>query len=262
MRRKSIVTYFLSAFFAVNCGFGQISTMKIGISKASGNYINWLKRTDSTLVLINLYGLPLKQAVLELRTCDGLLLTGGEDIYPGRYGMEADTSRCTEMDLHRDTLEMALLSEALGLKIPVFGICRGNQVLNVFLGGTLIVDIPQDFGNHIRHQCVDYLHCTHMVYIDRNSMLSKICRCDSALVTTNHHQAAGRLANQLRTNARAADNLVEGTEWLSPVGKSFLMGVQWHPERMEKENPLSGKLAGVFIRQTEIYAKQKNIDRK
>jgi len=117
---------------------------------------------------------------------------------------------------------------------------RGHQILNVFLGGNLIIDIPKDFDTLIKHQCDDYMHCFHRVVVKKNTLLSKMCHCDSSSVTTNHHQAVEQLSPLLVSNANTGDNLIEGIEWRHPEGKSFLLGVQWHPERMDKINPLSG----------------------
>ncbi len=226
----------------------------IGISKASPNYLNWLKRSDSTLLTKDLYSLPIDSAVLALNGCSALLLTGGEDVYPGWYGKESDTGRCTEMNRRRDTLDMALISRALELKMPVFAVCRGHQIFNVALEGKLIIDIPKDFDTSTCHQCEDYLHCFHSVMVEPNSLLAKITNCDSARVTTNHHQAVELLSPLLRSNAKAPDGLIEGIEWINPAGRSFLIGVQWHPERMEKTNPLSGPLADELYRQARLYS--------
>lgn len=242
-----------------NVVIGQPAPIKIGVSKAAPNYIKWLQRVDGTIATIDLFNLPIESAVTALGTCDGLLLTGGEDVYPGWYGKEPDTIRCTEMDRHRDSLDMKLIAKALELKMPVLGICRGHQILNVFLGGTLIVDIPSDVPAHITHQCEDYLRCHHMVTVEKGNLLSKICITDSALVTTNHHQSVDRIAPVLVRNAFSGDHVVEGFEWKEPEGKSFLLGVQWHPERMEKNNPLSGRLAETFIeKSSEFHQGQSN----
>ncbi|MEI7980968.1 MAG: gamma-glutamyl-gamma-aminobutyrate hydrolase family protein, partial [Bacteroidota bacterium] len=93
--------------------------VQIGISKASENYIRWLKRADTTVRTVDLYALPIDSAMNILKKCSALLLTGGEDVYPGWYGKENDTSRCTEMNRHRDSLDMALISVALERKMPV-----------------------------------------------------------------------------------------------------------------------------------------------
>ena len=244
----------LGGFLLQSLGFCQPAPSKIGISKASPNYVNWLKQADPSVQTIDLYVLPISTAVQELSQCSGLLLTGGEDVYPGRYGKEYDTVRCTEMNPHRDSLDMALIEKALALKMPVVGICRGHQILNVFLGGTLIIDIPKDFGKNTLHQCDDYLHCFHNVVVRKSTLLAKISGSASSQATTNHHQAIDRLSTQLISNATADDKLIEGIEWKNPEGKSFLLGVQWHPERMDRSNPLSGKIADEFLRQSTAYS--------
>jgi putative glutamine amidotransferase len=255
-KHQSMLISMVAGFLLLNHAYCQPVPLKIGISKASPNYVNWLKRADSSIQPVDLYTLPVAEAVLQLGLCDGLLLTGGEDVYPGRYGKEYDTLRCTEMNPHRDTLDMALIGKALALKMPVVGICRGHQILNVYLGGTLIIDIPKDVANPAIHQCDDYLHCFHPVNLGKSTMIARISRCDSAQVTTNHHQAVDRLSPLLISNASSEDKLTEGIEWKDPEGKSFLLGVQWHPERMDRTNPLSGSIADEFIRQATTYSRK------
>lgn len=228
----------------------------IAISKASDNYINWLKRADSTVQWINLYTLPFDSALEVLNSCSGLLLTGGEDVFPGIYGKEDDTSRCGPINFYRDTLEINLVLRALERRMPVFGVCRGEQLLNVVFGGELFIDIPQDFDSTVLHRCDDYLTCFHMVYVEPKTFLHTLCNCDSALVTTNHHQAVSVLAPDLNANAYSPDGLIEGIELLEREQEPFFLAVQWHPERMEKENPLSGPLAEAFLMQCKIFALQ------
>jgi len=232
----------------------QPAPLKIAISKASPNYLNWLKRSDSAVKTINLYTLTTEEALQQLSTCSALLVTGGEDVWPGWYGKENDTARCTEQNRHRDSLEIALINKALVLKMPIMGICRGEQILNVSLGGTLIIDLPTDYKSEILHQCTDYLSCVHEATPVAGSLLGKISGGKSALVATNHHQAVENLAPLLICNATSADHLTEGIEWRDPTDKAFLLGVQWHPERMEVTNPLSGPIANEFIQQALIYS--------
>jgi putative glutamine amidotransferase len=253
-RGVSLIIFTLAGLLFLNQAFSQPAPLKIGISKASPNYVNWLKRAYPSIQTIDLYTLPIGDAVQQLMQCSGLLLTGGEDVWPGRYGKEYDTLRCTGMNPHRDSLDMALIKQALAQKMPVVGICRGHQILNVYLGGTLIVDIPADFGKRIIHQCDDYLSCFHGIGVRKATLLETITGCDSARVTTNHHQAVDRLSPMLASNAYSNDRLIEGIEWQDPAGKSFLLGVQWHPERMELPNPLSGPIAMEFIRQSVTYS--------
>lgn len=227
---------------------------RVAISKASDNYINWLKRADSTVQYVSLYHMEIDSAMQLLEECNGLLLTGGEDLFPGMYGNVNDTSRCGEIDFYRDTLEINLLMKAIEMKMPIFGVCRGEQLLNVVFGGELYIDIPQDFDTSVMHRCDDYLTCFHMVYVERQSLLHSLCNCDSALVTTNHHQGVRVLGTDLKANAFADDGLIEGVELAEHEGQPFLLAVQWHPERMEPENPLSGPLAEAFLMQCRKFS--------
>ncbi|MFH1159562.1 MAG: gamma-glutamyl-gamma-aminobutyrate hydrolase family protein [bacterium] len=236
----------------------QLPAPVVAISKASDNYINWLKRADSTVRYINLYSLSTDSALAALDSCSGLLLTGGEDVFPGIYGKEGDTARCGEFDFFRDTLEINLILYALEQKLPIFGVCRGEQILNVVFGGELYIDLPQDFDTSVMHRYDDYLSCFHMVYVEPGSLLHSICNCDSAKVTTNHHQAISVLAPDLKANSFSADGLMEGIELENPDGESFLLAVQWHPERMEEGNPLSGPLAYEFVKQCRKYSPKGN----
>ncbi|MDP1623576.1 MAG: gamma-glutamyl-gamma-aminobutyrate hydrolase family protein [Bacteroidales bacterium] len=250
----SLYVLFLAGFLFLGNTFSQPAPLKIAFSKASANYVNWMKGSDPSIVTVDLFSLPVATAVQQLGQCSGLVLTGGEDVWPGRYGMADDTMRCTEMNPRRDSLEIALIEKALALKMPVLGICRGHQILNVYLGGTLVIDIPQDVGSHTIHQCDDYLKCFHAVNIKKTTLLGKICRCDSAQVTSNHHQAVNHLSPQLIANAFSNDGLIEGIEWRRPEGKAFLLGVQWHPERMEPGNVLSTPIAEEFLRQSTNFS--------
>ena len=229
-------------------------TPVIGISKASSNYINWLKTADSTVRYINLYSLSLDSALVALDSCSGLLLTGGEDVYPGVYSDNIDTSRCGKINHRRDTLEIILIIRALELEMPILGVCRGEQILGVVFGGELFIDVPDDYDTSVIHRCEDYRNCFLMVYVEPNSLLNTICNCDSSLVTTNHHQAIKVLDSDLKANSFSADGLIEGIELKNPQEYPFLLAVQWHPERMDINNPLSGPLVRTFINQCRNYS--------
>jgi putative glutamine amidotransferase len=121
----------------------------IAISRGSSSesylaYGAWLKNIDREVRWVDMSVYPVDSALAILDKCSGLLLSGGDDVYPGRYGRESDTSRCDKPDHERDALEFALIRKAEELGLPVLGICRGLQILNVVYGGSLIIDIPQD----------------------------------------------------------------------------------------------------------------------
>jgi len=249
---------FLLLFQGCETQIDETLPVRIALSKGSpeasyASYYNWIRSVDSTVICQDLYAMPLDSALKLFRGCSGLLLTGGTDIHPGLYGKAYDTVRCWPIDDHLDLLELTLIDSALAWGMPVLGICRGHQMLNVALGGSLIVDIPSDFGISVLHQCKDYLGCTHAVTIDTNSLLGEISGTGTGEVTSNHHQAADQMASPLKAVAFTADGLIEAEEWINPSGKSFLLGVQWHPERMELENPLSGPIVVRFIEECRRF---------
>jgi putative glutamine amidotransferase len=186
-------------------------------------------------------------------------------LHPGLYGKAEEAGRCEDIDTHRDSLEELLIRSAFDMKMPVLGVCRGEQMINVFLGGTLWIDIPTDYRNEagkpdtsVHHQCADYLTCFHGVTLVKGTTLSGIIGNENGSVTSNHHQAVRQMAPALKCNARSADGLVEGVEWNNPAGKSFLIGIQWHPERMDTSSAFSGKLAREFIRQAASFILSRN----
>jgi gamma-glutamyl-gamma-aminobutyrate hydrolase PuuD len=148
----------------------------------------------------------------------GLLLAGGGDIDPAHYG-EARAPQTEESDVVRDLLETALLREALERDLPVLGICRGLQLLNVLLGGTLI----QHIGGHDRPRVRD----AHTVSVAPGSRLQSILGTAEYLVNTGHHQCIGRVADGLVVTATSPDDIVEAVEMPE---KRFVLAVQWHPE--------------------------------
>ncbi len=230
----------------------------IAISKGSGSehyeqYAKWLKSIDSNIICVDLYFKSNKEAMDIISRADGILLTGGPDIHPLRYGKNEDTNRC-EIDLKRDSLEFTIIDSALKKKIPIFGICRGLQILNVALGGSLIVDIPEDFGKRIKHRSDDGNICTHDVYlINNNSATSQIISLSKGQVNSYHHQGIDKLAKDLIVTVMANDSLPEAIEWKDMKSRSFLMAVQWHPERLDRNNNYSKPFAVEFIKQIRLY---------
>jgi len=230
--------------------------LRIALSLGSKNYINWVHRGDTTAEIVDMGGLPIDSALKALATCDAIIFTGGEDVVPSYYGKQADSSRC-ETNPARDSLEFALIKESLRLKLPVFGVCRGQQILNVALGGTLIVDIPTDHPGNVMHRCEDYTRCFHSVKVVSGSQLHALAVSDTGMVTTNHHQAIEKLAPGLHISAWSSDSIPEAIEWTNSVGKPFFMAVQWHLERMETTSPLSMPLMKSFLKAANAFKKEK-----
>ncbi len=234
--------------------------MKIAISKGSGsekygNYARWINKADESVECIDMSALPKEEALKTLEECAGIVFSGGEDVEPSRYGREVDfKEKHVETDPQRDELEFALVEKAEQLKMPILGICRGAQVLNVAFGGTLIVDIPSEFTTEQEHRAMAKKDEKHEVEIMSGSILKKIAGTLESEVNSAHHQAVENLPQTLTAAAKAPDGMIEAFEWADPMGKPFMLAVQWHPERMENlESPLSLPLARHFLFEAESY---------
>jgi putative glutamine amidotransferase len=165
------------------------------------------------------------RAGLRIEPCSGLLLTGGTDVDPARYG-EAAAPETDQPDQERDAVEAALIDEALARDLPLLAICRGMQILNVCLGGSLIQHLP-GAARHVR-RTPDRGVPAHPVVIEGGTMLAGIARRETWEVNSRHHQAVARLGRGLRVCARdPEDGVIEAIEL---PGRRYVLAVQWHPE--------------------------------
>ncbi len=161
---------------------------------------------------------------------DGLLLTGGEDVNPLLFG-EEPKRELGKIAPERDEMEMALAKCAIGKDMPVVGICRGHQILNVALGGTIYQHIYSDLeGPLLQHkQQADRNYPTHTVTVEEGSRLSTYVEGNEFLVNSLHHQAVHDVPKPLVVTARAKDGIIEALE---STQHKFVMSVQWHPEAL------------------------------
>jgi putative glutamine amidotransferase len=174
----------------------------------------------------------------------GLLLTGGGDIDPARFGEPRHPS-VYEVSAERDSLELDLATRAVDDGLPLFAICRGIQVLNVALGGSLYQDIPSDPGSLIAHSQTEPRHvATHPVKIEPGTRLATITGAHTLDVNSMHHQAIKAVGRGLVTTATAPDGIVEAVE--STDGR-FVVGVQWHPEDLVGHDPAAEALFAALI---------------
>ena len=204
-----------------------------------------------------MYPLGIDSALSLLKTCDGVLITGGEDVFPGVFGKIEDTARCGSIDRYRDSLEFALIDAAIANKMPLIGVCRGLQIINIALDGSLIIDIPSDYDTTVTHRQNDWINCYHPVHLIPESQLFEITQTMAGDVASNHHQGIDDLGKGLFISAYAADSLPEAIEWKNRGNKSFLMAVQWHPERMDTLDLLSAPIAKEFLREASIHQENK-----
>jgi putative glutamine amidotransferase len=160
----------------------------------------------------------------------GLVFTGGEDVDPAEYGA-APGARTTSIHRQRDRCELALAGIARQRKIPTLAICRGIQLMNVALGGTLVQDIPTERPSPIEHDKSDERTMrVHDVTIEPRTRLAAAIGETRITVNSSHHQAVDRVGEGLRVTAQSPDGIIEGAEWVKDDW--WMLAVQWHPEEL------------------------------
>lgn len=218
-------------------------------------YFDAVSRAGGIPVLLNPYmaGEALRQC---MKALDGLMLAGGGDVEPRHFGQEA-IPELGETTPVRDELELSLLREAYTLQMPVFGICRGLQVMNVAGGGTLYQDLktqhPERNGALLEHkQTEPYETATHSIAIAQDSFLSALTDAPCCMVNSMHHQAVDQPAKTYRVVATAPDGVVEAIQHRE---LTCWTAVQWHPERLD--DALSHKLFELLIHNAAAYRRNK-----
>ena len=208
-----------------------------------GAYMQMLEGLGALPVIMPL---TTDEAVLDryLDLCDGLLLSGGADIDPVHYG-EVNEGLCGSISPLRDEVELKLCRMAVDRDMPVLGICRGHQVLNVALGGTMYQDLKVQQGTAFEHMVPDPVGgLVHEVAIVPGSPLAELQGAESMMVNSRHHQAIRDVAPGLVVQATSPDGVIESVYL---PGKRFVWGVQWHPESVWEISAENRKIAEAFL---------------
>lgn len=192
--------------------------------------------------------------------CDGIILTGGEDVHPLLYGKPEYAAEYNLADFNpeRDKFELAVLKEVEANKIPVLGICRGLQLGNVYHKGTLIPDLPKK--DKLGHSDGSKNDTAHGVTLIENSRLCNIIGVGKGEINSHHHQAADEIGKGLIATAVSDNGVVEGIEKAKKHDDEFFLLVQWHPERMDVNNPFSGKLREAFLKACGEYNRYSSLN--
>lgn len=219
--------------------------MVIAVSKLAPNYEAWLKVLCPDVTPVDLYSLPTDEAIRQASAASGILLSGGADMHPSLYNCPEDLHLCRDIDDKRDALEIELIQMALRLKLPLLGICRGLQMLNVAGKGSLHADIPSMLQHEVAHSGTE--DQWHDVSLSAGSTLSRIAGIIQGKVNSAHHQAIDSLSSMYEASAFSSDGLIEAIVLHQSYNHPFCMAVQWHPERMDTANPLSGLIGKAFV---------------
>ena len=232
----------------------------VGVITTSGEdstkpYVDTLEAHDGRVILLKTEMDP------ELDELWGILLTGGGDLNESTYDhVISDAERCTlgKIELNREAYELKILQWAFEQDVPVLGICRGFQMMNVFAGGILIPDIPTWQESHSVSPCLahrqkgDQTLATHDIALESGSRLQTLLgKVENIGVNTSHHQALSKVGKGFQVSGRAPDGIIEGIEH---PGKSFWVGVQFHPERLWKRYSVFSDLFRGFIAAAMRYS--------
>jgi putative glutamine amidotransferase len=238
----------------------MVMKKKIGISYSEANfqnYWNWFTPAElgEDIELVELSFL--KNNREDIKTCDGFVLTGGIDVLPAIYGGAEEYPYMPERFLpERDEFERLIYNYAQEAKIPLLGICRGMQYINIMEGGKVFEDNGEKLHKFHKKDTEDKVH---EVIINTHSLLYAITGQKRGQVNSAHHQAVNpnALGENLMVSVYAdtPNPIIEGLEFKDKTGKAFMIAVQWHPERMkEKErNPLSQKIKEQFIKEVKNH---------
>lgn len=241
--------------------------LRIGITdcKKFSNYDQWFASDNVVVLKLS----PKENNLSDIERCDGIVLSGGEDVHPKYYGhpewMDRKEELRLDVDEVRDSFEMQVIDQAYKKKIPMLGICRGLQIANVYFKGTLIPDLaaplnppeggkPQEKRNTEKHSKENGIDQQHFIKIENNSCLGALIPPSGGegglSVNSAHHQAADKVGEGLKVSARSADGTIEALELKDPKQHPFLLLVQWHPERVaDQKNPLASRLKERFLQE-------------
>ncbi|MFI5164225.1 MAG: gamma-glutamyl-gamma-aminobutyrate hydrolase family protein [Bacteroidia bacterium] len=213
----------------------------IGITDCSKwkNYHDWFASKNVAVLKLS----PKKNNVGDVDRCNGIVLSGGEDVHPKYYGHPEWMKKKGELKLHineaRDKFELKVIGRAVKNKKPILGICRGLQIANVYFKGTLIPDLQGK--TRARHSKANSYDQMHEVKVEKDSCLSAIIKTETGKINSAHHQAADKIGKGLKVSARAGDGTIEAIELKNSKGKPFFLLVQWHPERMKEQKSVLAK---------------------
>jgi len=210
-------------------------------------YVEWIHGVDPSVEPVRLsWNLKNAERVDEL---DGVVFTGGGDVHPKYYAGNGSLEGLGGVDERRDEFEFAVTDRALESDRPILGVCRGMQMVNVYLGGTLVRDlVSAGYGDHT--SAADRI-TQHALSVTPRMLLHALTGADAVQVNSYHHQAVEELGHGLVRAAVSPDGVAEAAEWALKDRMPFLLLVQWHPER-SPETELSMKLMLMFLREVQM----------
>jgi putative glutamine amidotransferase len=214
------------------------------ISKDNNGHIGtWIRLLDNETVIKECYGLSKDSLDYYLLNADAIIIGGGEDVNPKLYNKPEYAEICGEFDNYRDSLEIKMIHYAANKKIPLMGICRGQQIINIAHGGTLIPDIPTYVKDPVTHRSDK--DSAHIIIPLKETWFSDYFKQDTFWVNSRHHQSIGRLADGFAVAAYSKDSVIEAIYIKDKSKHPFTMAVQFHPENLR--DSLSNQFGMLFL---------------
>lgn len=231
----------MKSIIGLTSNFDFLNNKKI--IKVNNTYVNAVESGGGVPIIIPIIK-ELEDIDRHLDIINGLIFTGGEDVSSLLFG-EEPMKEVDTICMARDKMEMELFKRAYERGIPILGICRGMQLINVSLGGTLYQDINIQLPDSLGHRCTFNIHQGyHNINILDNSILFNIFNVKKLAVNSNHHQSIKKLGENLRTTSITSDGIIESIE---SINDKFVLGVQFHPEAMMESDDMFKKLFNYFV---------------
>ncbi len=230
--------------------------MRIGVTDCFNEdkyqqYVDWTHATDAGVEIVRLAWT--EQNADAVGSLDGLVLTGGGDVHPRFSGMDGSLDGLAGVDERRDEFELDVIDRALTAERPVLGVCRGMQIMNVALGGTLVRDL--EAAGYRNHRSVPEQKTEHGISVIPHTLLQTLAGVPVVRVNSSHHQAVDELGRGLMRAAVSEEGVTEAAEWALKDRMPFLLLVQWHPERTP-DHPLSRNIVSLFLREVQMTHEQ------
>ncbi len=232
--------------------------MRIGVTDCSNEdkyqqYVDWLRAAEPGVEIVKLAWTGQNADIAG--TLDGLVLTGGGDVHPRLYGADGTLEGLGGVDERRDEFELDLIDRVLTTERPILGVCRGMQIMNVALGGTLVRDL--EAAGYRNHRSTAEQKTEHGISVVPHTLLHVLAGSSAVRVNSSHHQAVEELGRGLIRAAVSEEGVTEAAEWALKDRMPFLLLVQWHPERT-MDHPLSQKIVTLFLREVQITHEQQS----
>lgn len=235
---KLILIALCTVTLTANALYSQ-SKRYVATAIMKSSIVDYVHAIDSNIVLIDFMKVKKSKRNENFEKVSGLILSGGRDVHPSTYGRKDSLKICVTHK-KRDEVELYMIREALKDSLPILGICRGHQILNASLNGDLYQDLPSEYKTDkkvVHRDPAEQEYVYHPIELEEKSELLRLYGDANFEVNSFHHQAVKVHGEGMKIVAHAPDGLNEASEWAKGLDDRWIIGVQWHPEKMYQKEP-------------------------